>query len=338
METMIHDIFSFNPFQQEEKQHSFFPIKNNKLKEFWDISTASFWRVSEIDFSKDKQQFDTLDEGTKNCLIDILSFFAQVDGLVLENIEDNFREDFGDIPGINPVYTIQETIETIHNETYSVMIDLLITDPEQKRKCFNAIKEHETVKEIGNLLFKWMSRNAEKLERVLAFIFVEGLLFQSAFTFIYYMKAKNMLPGLTQSNELIARDENLHTQFGIYLYLLLTSTYKLERLTKERVYEILDEFMKVGETWIRYALNPERCKIDKESSMSITSENFIQYMQLIADNLLSFLNYEKRYNVSNPFDFMILQQLSQNTNFFESKVTNYQRTNDKKDNSNLYIV
>lgn len=361
--------------EQNESKFSFFPIDAN-MYYFWTKAGSLFWTVHAIDLSKDKKDFDAVDEGTQNCIMDILSFFSQVDGLVLKNIDENFKENFNFISDIKPVYISQEFVETIHNEMYSILIDTFIIDPDQKAKCLDSIKTHPTVKIIGDLIFKWMSKESilqnlengtsissdgkfhcdeceqcedkcekyqrylkmideKNLERVLAFILIEGMLFQGAFAFIYYLKSKGLFSGFTESNEYIARDEALHTEFGIYLFKILTSKYNFTRTTQEKVYEIVDDFLSVGEVWVREALNPERCK---HSDISITSDELIQYLKSITDVILDNLGYEKRYNVENPFDFMILQQLLINTNFFEDKVTSYSKGRSLKNEDDEHII
>lgn len=314
-----------------QKQYSFFPLTHTGLYQYWLLACSSFWVTAEIDFSKDKRDYDLLDKGTQNCITSVLAFFAQSDGLVCENLSSNFMADFSFIKDCIPFYSMQQTMELVHNETYSTLIDILISDTDEKARCFNAMSEHKTVSLIGQVIMKWMQRGqssdiAEErkrnLQRLIAFICTEGLMFIGSFVIIFWIKTKNIMTGLTSSNELISRDETMHTKFGIALYRLLVEEYGYERLSSYEVNEIIAEFIEVASLFVRDALCPERCA---SSDLSITSEGIIEYLKLCADNILTELGYDKVYHSTNPFAFMLLSGMHNKSNFFEKRVTSYKK-------------
>lgn len=297
-------------------KYCFLPIRYPKLNEFYQKQKNAFWTVKEIDFSKDRSDWLSLSDDVKRFLTFVLSFFAQADGLVIENLFENFQKETSDYKEIVAFYSIQNAIETIHNETYSVMIETFIQDLEERKKAFNAIDNYGSIKKMAEWIMTWMKSDRPLLERVIAFACVEGIFFSGAFCAIYWIKKSNKLRGLCKANEFIARDEALHTDFAIALYHHYTSVVKtIPQLQEEVVHGIITSAIEVSENFIRDALKVEL--------IGMNADEMMQYVKCTADRLLSSLGFKKLYGVANPFDWMIMITLPNKTNFFEDTVSEY---------------
>lgn len=298
---------------------AFFPIENPQLETFYHEQKNTFWTPQEIDYSEDRPQFDRLDEDTKKYVKFILFLFAQLDGIVSENLCEHFKHEtsvFAKECGM--FYSMQEAIEWVHNETYSLLIKTLIKDPEEQERGLNSIKHFPQIANIADWCYSYMDPDLNLLERVVAFICVEGVIFSSAFAGIYWLKRKNILPGVTKANEFIARDEGLHTKFGVSLFHHITKKWKvMERLSQEKVHEVIKSAVSVTETFTREAMN---CHL-----VGIDAEEMIKYVKRTADVVCESLNYGTIYNVKNPFDWMAIISLPNKSNFFESTPTEYAR-------------
>jgi len=301
---------------------AFFPIENSILETFYHEQKNTFWTPQEINYAEDRSQFDRLDADTQKYVKFILFLFAQLDGIVSENLCEHFKREtsvFAKECGM--FYSIQEAIEWIHNETYSLLIKTLIKDPSEQERGLNSIRHFPEIKNIANWCYSYMKPELNLLERVIAFICVEGIIFSSAFAGIYWLKRKNILPAVTKANEFIARDEGLHTKFGISLYHHITKKWnKMERLPIEKVHEVIKSAVSVTETFTREAMN---CHL-----VGIDAEEMIMYVKRTADVVCESLNYETIYNVRNPFDWMAIISLPNKSNFFESTPTEYAREKD----------
>lgn len=305
--------------KQENKDYSFYsflPIKNSKLAAYYQDHKARVWFPSEIRFdANERMEWDNLETPIRDYLKSILFFFAQMDGIVNENLIDNFKAKTRHIKEAGWFYAVQEFMEVIHNETYSMTIDHFIRDEEEKKKGFNAIENYPAIKRIADEAFRWMSEDVPLLEQIVAFVCIEGILFSSAFASIYYIKRLNILKALCKANEFIAKDESLHAMFGIELYHHLISTGEQIPLTKNRIHEIVKSFTKVGEEFTR-----EYLKLDY---IQLSTEDMVQYIETTADTIVDMFGYEKIYNVPNPFDWMVVISLPNKSNFFETEVTEY---------------
>ena len=269
-----------------------------------------FWRAEEIDLSKDSTHWDSLDNDEKYFISMILAFFAASDGIVLENLAMRFMSDV-QLSEARAFYGFQIAMENIHSETYSLLIESYIKNSDEKSRLFNAIEHFPCIKKKSDWAQKWIHDNRSSFAtRLVAFACVEGIFFSGAFCSIYWLKKRGLMPGLTFSNELISRDEALHTEFAVLLYKKLQ-----KKMTKSRIHEIIKEAVLIETEFICEALP---CRLIGMNSVLMT-----QYIQFVADRLCLQLGYDKIYNVTNPFDFMELISLESKTNFFEKRVDSY---------------
>lgn len=269
-----------------------------------------FWRPEEIDLTKDAQDWDLLNNDEKHFVSMILAFFAASDGIVMENLALRFMTDI-QISEARAFYSFQIAMENIHSHTYSLLIDTYIKDNEQKNILFNAIENYDCIKKKSEWAKKWINDNRSGFAtRLVAFACIEGIFFSGAFCSIYWLKKRGLMPGLTFSNELISRDEALHTEFAILLYSKMN-----KKVNKARVYEIIKEAVEIETEFICQSLS---CRL-----IGMNSELMTQYIKFVADRLSVQLGYDKIYNVSNPFSFMELISLESKVNFFEKRVSDY---------------
>jgi ribonucleoside-diphosphate reductase subunit M2 len=244
----------------------------------------------------------------------ILAFFAASDGIVLENLALRFMTDV-QLSEARAFYGFQIAMENIHSQTYSLLIETYIKDSMEKDRLFNAIENFPCIQKKAQWAQKWIGDNRSSFaKRLVAFACVEGIFFSGAFCSIYWLKKRGLMPGLTFSNELISRDEALHTEFAILLYSKL-----IKKMSKSKIHEIIKEAVEIEIEFICEALP---CKL-----IGMNSQLMTQYIQFVADRLVVQLGYDKIYNATNPFDFMELISIEQKTNFFESRVSDYALAN-----------
>jgi len=294
-----------------------FPIQDQSIWEMYKKQVDCFWRAEEIDLSKDMNHWDSLNADERKFLSMILAFFAASDGIVLENLAQRFMGEV-QIAEARAFYGFQIAMENIHSESYSLLIDSYIKDPDEKHKLFNAISNYPCIKKKSDWAQKWIHDNRSTFAtRLVAFACVEGIFFSGAFCSIYWMKKRGLMPGLTFSNELISRDEALHTEFAVLLYSKL-----VKKMGKARIHEIIKEAVDIETEFICDALP---CRL-----IGMNSQLMTQYIKFVADRLAVQLGYDKIYNVVNPFDWMELISLEGKTNFFEKKVGDYALANKTK--------
>jgi len=294
----------------DDKRFVMFPIKDQDIWNMYKKQVDCFWRAEEIDLSKDSIHWDNLECDEKYFISMILAFFAASDGIVLENLAMRFMGDV-QIAEARAFYGFQIAMENIHSETYSILIESYIKNTEEKTKLFNAIENFPCIKKKSDWAQKWIhDKRSSFATRLVAFACVEGIFFSGAFCSIYWLKKRGLMPGLTFSNELISRDEALHTEFAILLYNKLQ-----KKMTKTRIHEIIKEAVEIETEFICEALP---CRLIGMNSLLMT-----QYIQFVADRLSVQLGYDKIFNVLNPFDFMELISLESKTNFFEKRVDSY---------------
>jgi len=294
----------------DDKRFVMFPIRDQSIWEMYKKQVSCFWTVEEMDLSKDPADWEKLNEDERHYVSMILAFFAASDGIVLENLALRF---FGDVqlPEARAFYGFQIAMENCHSETYSLLIETYIKKEEEKDRLFNAIQHFPCIKKKSDWAQKWIHDNRSSFAtRLVAFACIEGIFFSGAFCSIYWIKKRNLLPGLTFSNELISRDEALHTEFAVLLYSRLQ-----KKIGKNRIYEIIKEAVEIETEFICDALP---CRLIGMNSVLMT-----QYIQFVADRLSLQLGYDKIYNVSNPFDFMELISLEGKTNFFDKQNNAY---------------
>jgi ribonucleoside-diphosphate reductase beta chain len=303
---------------EDFSRYSYFPIKYKTLDKFYQDQKDVFWTPSEIDYSKDRSDWDKLDEETKKFVKFILFFFAQADGIVNENLIENFKKETSEYKEARNFYAAQEFIEVVHNETYSMLIETFIRDAEEKNRAFNAISHYPSIRKLANWMFQWMKSERSLVERIIAFACVEGIFFSGAFAGVYWIKRKNILPSLCKANEFIARDEALHTRFAVELYRVMTDVdHKFDRLPESVVHEIIGSATEVAEEFTRDAL-----RVDL---IGMNADDMVDYVKCTADNLSTSLGYNRIYEVENPFDWMLVIGLSNKANFFETRPTEYSR-------------
>jgi len=304
----------------DDNRFVMFPIKHNDIWEMYKKQIDCFWRAEEIDLSKDSTHWETLNADERHFISMILAFFAASDGIVLENLASRFMSEV-QVSEARAFYGFQITMENIHSETYSLLIETYIKDKDEKHKLFNAIENFPCIKKKSDWAQKWIHDNRSSFAaRLVAFACVEGIFFSGAFCSIYWLKKRGLMPGLTFSNELISRDEALHCEFAILLYSKL-----LKKIDKARIHELIKEAVDIEIEFICEALP---CRL-----IGMNSELMSQYIRFVADRLCVQLGYKKIYNVSNPFDFMELISLEGKTNFFERKVGEYALANKKSEDA-----
>ena len=307
------------------QRYTLFPISPSEedLYKLYKKAVASFWTVEEIDFSKDKDDWDKLTENEQYFIKHVLAFFAGSDGVVQENLATRFQKDVQS-PVARLFYAMQNAMEGIHSETYSLLIDQYVRDKDEQLKYFRAIDTIPAIRKKALWAVKWVESPEDYATRLLAFACVEGIFFSGSFCAIYWVKKRGLLPGLTFSNELISRDEGLHTEFAVAMYHKLTN-----KLSDEDVYAIVKEAVECETEFITESL--------PVSLIGMNARDMKQYIQFVADRLLVQLGYQKVYKVGNPFDFMDLISLEGKTNFFEKKVSEYSKPGVGMDTNQMVI-
>ena len=300
---------------ESSRRFTLFPIRYQTLWNLYEKQVALFWTAKEIDFSKDLEDFETLNENEQHYLKRVLAFFAASDGIVNFNISSRFLQEIT-VMEASVCYGFQMAMENVHSEVYSIMLDNLVKNTSEREMLFNSIQTVDSVKLISDWAFKWINSDKSFAHRVIAFCVVEGVFFSGAFASIFWMKryksaGKLFLQGLVKSNEFIARDEGMHVQFGCELYRLLNN-----KLSTQEVYSIIEEGVYVAKLFMVDAL-PVKL-------LGMNSESMCEYIEYVSDRLLVDLGYPKRYQKSNPFSFMETIGMVGKTNFFESRPTEYQ--------------
>lgn len=290
-----------------------FPIKHDDIWQFYKKAEASFWTAEEIDLSQDLNDWDDrLNADEKHFISHVLAFFAASDGIVNENLAVNFLSEV-QYAEAKCFYGFQVMIENIHSETYSLLIDTYIKNPIEKDKMFRAVDTIPCVKKKADWALRWIGSDSF-VERLIAFAAVEGIFFSGSFCSIFWLKKRGLMPGLSFSNELISRDEGLHCDFACLLY----TDHIINKLPKERVYEIILDAVSIEKEFVTDAL--------PVSLIGMNANLMCQYIEFVADRLLVALGCQKQFNASNPFDFMEMISLQGKTNFFEKRVAEYQKS------------
>lgn len=297
---------------QSKDRFVLFPIKYGDIWEKYKQSMACFWTAEEIDLYQDLDDWNKLTAEEKHYISHILAFFSASDGIVNENLCLRFYNDV-QIPEARSFYGFQIAMENIHAETYGLLIDTYIKDPKQKDYLLHAIDNIPCIKKKADWALKWINSDASFAQRLIAFAAVEGIFFSGAFCSIFWLKKRGLMPGLTFSNELISRDEGLHTDFACLLY----RNYIQEKMPEEKVAELISEAVEFEMEFITEAL--------PVSLIGMNAEMMKEYIQFVADRLMLELGYSEIYNANNPFDWMELISLQGKTNFFEKRVSEYQK-------------
>jgi len=298
----------------KENAHRFviFPIQYDDIFQHYKKAVASFWTVEEVDLSKDIGDWEKLKDDERHFISHVLAFFAASDGIVNENLVERFCQEV-QVPEARCFYGFQIAMENIHSEMYSLLINTFIRDSAEQTRLFNAIETVPCVKKKADWALRYISHDtATYAERVIAFASVEGIFFSGSFAAIFWLKKRGLMPGLTFSNELISRDEGLHTDFACLMY-----KHLVNKPSEEHVKSIIADAVKIEQEFLTDAL-----------PVNLIGMNCVlmsQYIEFVADRLLLELGCSKMYNVENPFDFMENISLEGKTNFFEKRVGEYQK-------------
>ena len=298
--------------QENPNRFVIFPIKHHDIWEWYKKMEASFWTAEEIDLSEDLTDWkNKLNDDERYFIKHILAFFAASDGIVNENLAENFVNEV-QYSEAKFFYGFQIMMENIHSETYSLLIDTYIKDEAEKDKLFKAIEVFPAIKKKADWALKWIDSDSFA-ERLIAFAAVEGIFFSGAFCSIFWLKKRGLMPGLTFSNELISRDEGVHCDFAVHLH----NNHLVNKVPKERITHILTNALDIEKEFITESL--------PVSLIGMNAKLMTQYLEFVTDSLLVELQCEKVYNVTNPFDFMDMISLQGKTNFFEKRVSEYQK-------------
>lgn len=299
--------------REDPRRFVLFPIQHDDIWAFYKKAEASFWTAEEIDLSPDLYDWEhKLNDDERYFIKNVLAFFAASDGIVNENLAENFVAEV-QYTEAKFFYGFQIAMENIHSETYSLLIDTYIKDKAEKNKLFNAIETMDCVKKKAEWALNWID-NGSFAERLIAFAAVEGIFFSGSFCSIFWLKKRGLMPGLAFSNELISRDEGMHCDFACLLY----NEHVVNKLSKETVRKIITDAVDIEQEFVTDAL--------PVSLIGMNAKLMGQYIEFVADRLLVELGNDKVYNVENPFDFMELISLQGKTNFFEKRVAEYQKS------------
>ena len=293
----------------EENRYVIFPIKYDDIWVYYKKAMANFWTPEELDLSKDYDDFIKLTDNERHFIEHVLAFFAASDGIVNENLVERFCNEVK-ILEAKFFYGFQIAIENIHSETYSLLFDTYIKNLEKKSTLLNAIETIPSIKKKADWAIRWIGDESSFGERCIAFAAVEGIFFSGSFCSIFWLKKRGLMPGLCHSNELISRDEGMHTEFAVLMY-----SYLKNRPSKERVIEIIQDAVTIEKEFITESLS---CELIGMNAILMS-----QYIEFVADRLLQMLNIDKIYNIANPFDWMELISIQGKTNFFEKRVGEY---------------
>ncbi len=289
-----------------------FPIEHNDIWDIYKKAEASFWTAEEIDLHQDITDWEnklTADE--QYFIKHILAFFAASDGIVNENLAENFVNEV-QYTEAKFFYGFQIMMENIHSETYSLLIDTYVKDKAERNRLFNAIETFDAIKKKADWALRWIE-SPSFAERLIAFAAVEGIFFSGAFCSIFWLKKRGLMPGLTFSNELISRDEGMHCDFAVHLH----NNHLVNKVPQERINQIITEALAIEREFITESLPVDL--------IGMNSRLMVQYLEFVADRLLTELNCPKVYNSENPFDFMDMISLEGKTNFFEKRVSDYRK-------------
>jgi ribonucleoside-diphosphate reductase subunit M2 len=307
---------------ENEDRYVMFPIEDDDIWSMYKKQVDCFWRAEEIDLSKDMISWNTLTDEEQYFIKMIIAFFAGSDGIVLENLGTRFMGEV-QLSEARAFYGFQIAMENIHSEVYSLLIDTYVKNKEEKTQLFKAIQNFPCIEKKANWAIKWINdKRSSFATRLIAFACVEGIFFSGAFCSIFWLKKRGKMPGLTFSNELISRDEALHTEFAVLLYKKL-----IKKLNKKKIIEIITESVEIEKEFICNALP---CRL-----IGMNSDLMNKYIEFVADRLAVQLECGKIYNTNNPFDFMEAISVEGKTNFFEKRVGEYALANKEKNNTDF---
>lgn len=298
------------PIMQENKsRHVMFPVEYPEIYQMYKKAASAYWVADEINFTQDLIDIEKLSENERHFIMHILAFFAASDGIVMENLATRFSREIP-VAEVRAFYAFQNAIEAVHSECYSLLINTYVKDAEEQNMLFNAVENFAAIKEKADWALQWIESDSTFGQRLIAFVIVEGLFFSASFCAIFWLRERGLLPGLSFANQLIARDESMHTEFGCLLYAQLQN-----RVSEDAVHQMM-----------RDAVNIERRFITESIPCSMIGMNELlmtDYIMFIADRLLVQLGYAKLYDKKNPFTFMEKSAAEVKQSFFEVRVSEY---------------
>ena len=303
----------------EENRYVILPIQHDDIWKMYKVAEANFWTTEELDLAKDINDYKTLSDNEKYFINNVLAFFAASDGIVNENLVEKFCQEVKVLEA-KFFYGFQIAMENIHSETYSLLLDTFIKDPKEKHHLFNAMETVPSVKKKADWALKWINSDNSFGIRVIAFAAVEGIFFSGSFCSIFWLKKRGLMPGLCHSNELISRDEGLHTEFAVLMYKNLKN-----KPPKEEIYKIIEEAVSSEKEFITESLP---CAL-----IGMNNDLMSKYIEYVADRLLLMFGLDKIYNAVNPFDWMELISVQGKTNFFEKRVGEYSNASNPNSNN-----
>ena len=297
---------------ETKSRHVMFPVEYQDVWEMYKKASSSYWVADELNFQQDIQDLERLSKDEREFIYHILAFFAASDGIVSENLSERFSKDVPK-PEVRAFYAFQNAMEQVHSESYSLLIDTYVKDAREKEKLFNAVQHFPAIRKKAEWAMKWINdENASFGQRLIAFAIVEGIYFSASFCAIFWLRERGMLPGLSFANQLISRDEGLHTEFACLLYNKLQN-----RLDESLVRSMIEESVNIEMSFITESIP---CAM-----IGMNSNLMKQYIKYVADRLLKLLGYTPMFKVQNPFDFMEFAALEGKTNFFEKRVSEYSK-------------
>jgi len=306
------------------KRYVLFPIEYKEIYDLYKKVESAFWTTHEIDLSKDIDDWEKLTDNEKYFIKNIIGFFAGSDGIIMENLACRFMDEI-QIPEARAFYSYQIFNESIHSETYSLLIDTYIKDRDEKLAIFNSIENIASIAKKAQWAYKWIkNKDVNFAIRLIAFAIVEGIFFSGSFCAIYWIKKRGLMPGLTFSNELISRDEGAHCEHAILLYSMIKN-----RVSADVVYEIFREAIEIEKEFITESIP---CAM-----IGMNADLMKQYIEFVSDRLLVQLGYDKLWKSENPFDFMEMISLNGKTNFFERRVSDYAKSSISLESTNFEI-
>lgn len=304
---------TMEPLLTESKsRYVMFPVEYPDIWEMYKKASSSYWVADELNFQQDIQDLEKLSKDEKEFIHHILAFFAASDGIVSENLCERFSKDVPKAE-VRAFYAFQNAMEQVHSETYSLLIDTYVKDAREKEKLFNAVTHFPAIREKAEWAMKWITDpEASFGQRLVAFAIVEGIYFSASFCAIFWLRERGLLPGLSFTNQLISRDEGLHTEFACLLYQHLE-----HRLEESFVKAMVEEAVQIEMKFITESIP---CAM-----IGMNSELMKQYIKYVADRLLKSLGYTPMFKVQNSFDFMEFASMEGKTNFFEKRVSEYSK-------------